>query len=264
MYTHPHAQARAHTCPLCVFANFQSGYYFPNQVTVSQLLSVPVRTTLAVVPPLNCCRSSLSYTESDAFELLLCEKTLCLAPHFLLGKVWTSSLGIQWGLECDTNLLCEQGLCHSCYWFTPAHPHLPIYSGPFTPAPPHLLHRVCPSAPVYPHLSTLTCPCKLTKSHLPINPHPHITQSPGLKFIYSCQYLASSYPCWVKIQLRCSLHSRVFLCSKGRAWHFLPCSQTSYLHVSWLKHILWCIVIICFLLTNPQFLNQTETIHLYP
>lgn len=133
---------------------------------------------------------------------------------------------------------------------------LPIHTCPCTPAYPHLPLHICSATS-----ALYLCPSTPALTHLPIHTCPYTTPCLGLKFIHSYNCLVNSYSP-LKIQLRCSLRSKVFLSSQGRAWYFFLLSHHSNLHISSLKHLPCCLVIISFFLTNPQFLNQTEIIHL--
>lgn len=143
------------------------------------------------------------------------------------------------------------------YPSTPDLSHLPIHTCPLTSAqPPPPLYTV------YLHLSTHIHPYILTYSYLPINTHKYTTLCLDLKFIHSYKCLVNFYSSWVKIQLRCSLHSKVFLSSKGRAWYFPPCSQTGNLHITLLKHVAWWLFLSFSPIPVPK--SNCETIHLYP
>ena len=121
----------------------------------------------------------------------------------------------------------------------------------------HICTHLCTSAP---H----TCLATSAHIHLPIHTCSHISVQTPLhvsvwnSFITITTWSILTHPC----RFNSVIPFTLFLGSKGKAWYFFFCSQCSSLYIFLLKHLPWCILIICFFLTNPQFLNQPEIIHL--
>lgn len=141
------------------------------------------------------------------------------------------------------NILCQQGFPHPRYRSL-----LPIHTYASIPAQSHLplpLH-ICHSTSSQPPLSLVTC----RYTHV-------LTQLHNLVwnvFISVTIWSTLSQPWRSKSDV--AFHWKAFLSFKGRVWYFFFCSQHRNLHVSLLKYLPYCVVIICFFLINPQFLNQ--------